>query len=394
MNKTQTISRKEIISPFIASIICAFVIYFGLTALAPVVAENSIINGYGDMIEKYAAGEIFAKAEYLMFDISQFTFLFSPLAIFVMFILALLASHLERTGSKFMGTGVDGNSAVYPMMLLFSLVFTFLGQEIYGDYLATLGFVPTLSTYLFFQHYVLYYGVSWKKILTIGIFTTLLATPACLLARMLVVDTLEQPMFISIAIGALIFMPVCNMVFRLMPWMTARDKSLEPSINRPKVSKFTWFINQLLGDVGQLAVSGSSISSIGLIAFVIISYLLNPNSATMGLGLLPIVLFCMIATGALSIFIFYPYYDKMPVLSFGSMVTVCAFAVTHPMSLGITVVSILYSAIVPVALTAWVFKVSDYKGEYCVFPLVMIAIAASVIPFSLFIRLILIPLGF
>ncbi len=393
MNEVKTVSRKEILLPLLVSLAAAFAIYFGLVAISPAVANNSFVTGFGDLMANYAAGDLFAQVEYLVFDISQFTFLFTPLATFVMFILALIAAHLERTGSKYMGTGVDGNGKIYTAQLLFSIVFTWIGQLLYGKVFGSLGFVPTLSTYLFFQHYVMFYGVSAKKIVTIGVACSLLSTPACLLARMLVVDTLGMPMFISVATGALLFMPVGNMIFKLLPWMTPRDKASEPPVKKPETSKFTWFINQLLGDVGQLAVSGSSISSIGLIGFCIISYCLNPSSTGLGLGLLPMTLFVMLATGALCIFIFYPYYDKMPVLSFGSMVTVCAFAVTYSTSWPIVAMAVLYSAVVPVPLTAWVFKVTNYRGEYCVFPLVMIAITAAVIPFSLFIKLVLMPLG-
>ena len=394
MTQTTTARRKDIVLPLIISIIGAFAIYIGLTAITPLVEGNTYINGMGDIMENYSAGGILAQLEYLIFDISNFTFLFTPLATIFMFIFALLAAHLERKGSKYMGTGVDGNGHIFSAQLIFSIIFTFIGELLYGGIFSPLGFVPTLATYLFFQHFVMYYGVSTKKILTIGITTTLLATPCCLLTRMMFIDTLALPMFIAVATGSLLFFPLGHIIFRLMPWMTQRDRSSEPKINKPKTSKFVWFINQLLGDVGQLGVSGSSISSIALIGFCIVSYCLNPLSTGFAAGLLPITLLAILVTGALTIFLFYPYYDKMPIVSFGSMVTVGAFVVTYPTSITIVILSIIYSVIVPVPVTAWVFKKADYKGQYCVFPLVMIAIIAAVVPFSLFINWVLVPLGF
>ena len=393
MNHVQTKSRKEIVKPLLFSLLAACALYGGLIEITPLVSGNTLIHGMGDIMENYATGGFLAQIEYLLFDISNFTFLFTPLATVAMFIAALVAGYLERKGSKYMGTGVDGNGAIYTAQLLFSILFTLIGELLYGDLFAPLGFVPTLATYLFFQHFVMYYGVSAHKILTIGITTTLLATPCCLLARILFIDTLGLPMFIAVATGSLLFFPLGHMLFRLMPWMTPRDRSLEAPIVKHETSKFTWFVNQLLGDMGQLGVSGSSLSSIALIAFCVISYCLNPLSTGFAAGLLPITLLAILVTGALTIFLFYPYYDKMPVVSFGSMVTVAAFIVTYPTSMPIVILSIIYSVIVPVPVTAWVFKVTNYKGQFCIFPLVMLAIIASVVPFSLFIKLVLVPLG-
>ena len=392
MNSNKTTSRKEIVVPFIISIIVAIAMYGILIAITPLVEGNKLINGMNE-INANVNGGILGRLEYLLLDISNFTFLFTPLATLAMFVFALLGAHLEKKGSPFMGTGVDGNSYIYTKQLMYSILFTFLAELLYGKVFSPLGFVPALATYLFFQHFTMYYGTSKAKILTLGIYSTLIATPCCLLTRMLIVDTLGMPMFIAVSTGALLFFPMGQIVFRLMPWMTPRDRESEPKINKPKISKGQWFTNQLLGDVGQLGVSGSSISSIALIGFCIISYCLNTESTGFAAGLLPITLLAILVTGALTIFIFYPYYDKMPVLSFGSMVTVAAFIVTYPTSPVIVVLAIIYSAIIPVPLTAWVFKVANYKGQYCVFPLVMIAITAAVVPFSLFIKLILMPLG-
>ncbi len=393
MNSVKTVSRKEVVLPLVVSILGAFAIWGGLIAITPLVTGNAYINGMNEINANYANGDIIARLEYLLLDISNFTFLFTPIATLAMFVFALLGAYLERKGSKYMGTGVDGNGQIYTAQLIFSIIFTFAAEWLYGGIFSPLGFVPTLATYLFFQHFVMHYGAGVAKITTIGIYSTLLATPCCLLTRITVVDTLGMPMFIAVATGALLFFPMGHMVFRLMPWMTPRNRASEPAIIKPEKTKFVWFIDQLLGDVGQLGVSGSSISSIALITFCIISYCLNPESTGFAAGLLPITLLGILVTGALTIFLFYPYYDNMLVVSFGSMVTVAAFLVTYPVTPIMVVLAIIYSVIVPVPVTAWVFKVANFKGQFCLFPLVMIAIILAVVPFSLFIKLVLMPLG-
>ncbi len=254
-------SRSEIFVPFLLTIVGAFVLYFGLIALTPMVEGNALITSFGDIK--------LGTAQYVAMDISQLTFLFSPLSCVVMMILSLVAAHLERTGSKYMGTGVDGNSSVFFVMLTMSIISVILSEILYGGMGAQFGFIPTLASFLFFHHLVMFYGVNTKKIASIMVVTTILATPACLLARIWLVDVLALPLFISVTVGALGFMPIAHLIFKLMPWMTPAGE--KPAINKPDYSPSTWFIHQLFGDIGQTGVNGSSLAAMGLVVFTVIS---------------------------------------------------------------------------------------------------------------------------
>ncbi len=111
------------------------------------------------------------------------------------------------------------------------------------------------------------------------------------------------------------------------------------------------------------------------------------------MGLFPMTIFAMLATGALTIFLYYPYYNTQPILSFTSILVVSAVMVTYPTSWLVVGCSVLYAAIVPTPVTGWVLKVSGYKGEYCIFPLIMIAVSGVAIPWCMFVKLVLVPLG-
>lgn len=382
MLETKKPSRMEVLYGFLISLLLAVGLYLFLTTIYPIVVTNNITTSFGDIQ--------LGSMEYVMMDISQLTFLFSPLSCTMMILISFFAAYLERIGSKYMGTGVDGNGYIFTVMLVMAIVSVILSELLYSNTLSEFGFIPTLASFLFFHHLVMFYGVDTKKILSILLVTTLLASPICLLARIWLVDPLGLPIFISVTVGAIGFMPIAHLIFKLMPWMTKADP--KPEVNKPKYSPNIWFMNQLFGDIGQTGVNGSSIAALGLVVFTVISYLLNPLSTGAGVGLFPITIFAMIVTGALTIFIYYPYYKSQPILSFTSILVVAAVMVTYPSSWLIVVCTIIYAAIVPTPVTGWVLKVSGYKGEYCIFPLIMIAVSTVAIPWCMFVKLVLVAL--
>ncbi len=383
MNQTKLPSRTQVLGGFLLSIALAVGVYLFLTAIAPMVAGNALATSFGDIQ--------LGSVEYVLMDISQLTFLFSPLSCAVMMVLSLGAAYLERKGSRHMGTGVDGNGSIFFVMLPMAIVSVILAELLYGGLGATFGFIPTLSCFLFFHHLVMFYGVSKAKIASMLVVTSLLATPACLLARIWLVDVFGLPLFICVTVGALGFMPVAHLLFKLMPWMT--PVAPKPAVDKPTQSPNVWFMHQLFGDIGQMGVNGSSIAALGLVVFTVISYCLNPLSTGAGMGLFPMTIFAMIVTGALTIFLYDPYYNTQPILSFTSILVVSAVMVTYPTHWLVVIPSILFSAVVPTPVTGWVLKVTQYKGEYCIFPLIMLAVSGVAIPWCMFVQLVLVPLG-
>ncbi len=382
MLETKKISRMEILFGFLSSLLLAVCLYLVLIAVYPAVEGNNITTSFGDIQ--------LGSVEYVLMDISQLTFLFSPLSCAVMILLSLFAAYLERKGSKYMGTGVGGNGHIFTIMLAVAIVSVIFSELIYTYALGLTGFVPTLASFLFFHHLVMFYGVNTKKIISIFVVTTLLATPICFLVRLCLVDSINLPLFISATVGAIIFMPIAHFTFKLMPWMTKDDS--KPEVVKPKYSPNIWFIHQLIGDIAETGVNGSSIAGMGLVIFTTISYLLNPLSTGAGIGVFPITVFAMMVTGALAIFIYYPYYNTKPILSFTSILVVAAVMVTYSTSWLVVVCTIVYAAIVPTPVTGWVLKVSKYKGDYCIFPLIMLAVSVVAIPWCIFVNLVLVAL--
>ncbi|MFI3254194.1 MAG: hypothetical protein R3Y63_07615 [Eubacteriales bacterium] len=384
-------SRKEVLGGFLFIIFLGFALFGFLLWVTPYVENNNMITSFPALLEGYAAGNILSQIEYLFFDISQLTFLFSSLSCFVMIVLSYVAAQLEVKNSKWKGTGVDGNGKIFPVMLTLAIVSTLCSQLLYGQIFAQFGFIPTLSSFLFFHHFTMFYGVSKEKTPVIFVVTTILATPCCLLARICLVDTLNLPIFFCVAAGSFLFMPLGHVIFSFMPWMTPRIPEA-PQENPNPPSPSVWFIHQVFGDIGNLGVNGSSIATMGLVLFTVISYCMNPMSTGVGAGLFPMTIFAMLITGGLTTFLYYPLYGKGPVVSFASQLVVLAMVVTYPTSWLIVGLSIIYATIVPTAVVAWFFKLVNYKGEYCVLPLVLLAVSVVAIPWAMFVQYVLMPL--
>lgn len=390
-HNTNIKSRKEILQPCLITIIISSILYIGIKSLEPMFINNALYPSTDSLIEGYASKNILSMLEYVFFDISQSTYIFGSLPAIAMVVLCIVATHLENTNSRFRGTGVGGNGKIYIPMLVCSIVATVASQLIYGDIFAQFGFVPTLSSFLFVSHMINFYGVSKEKLIAIFVVITLTSTPICLVLRILVVDTLNLPIFICITLGAVFGIPLAHMIFNFMPFMTPREPD-EP-VPALEQSRTEWFFNQLFGDFGQMSVNGSSIASAGVVLFSLISFCLNPSSVGLGVGLLPVALFAIFVAGAISIFLYYPQFDSgAPILTFCSMLSVGAIVVTYPENPIIVILSIIYAAIVSVPTVLWVFKVFDYKGEYCVFHLVTLALSIVVIPWAMFIQVVLMPI--
>ncbi|MFI3250965.1 MAG: hypothetical protein R3Y07_08380 [Eubacteriales bacterium] len=387
----KTKSRSEVLGGFSTLIALGFALYSFLIWVTPFVEQNTITTSFPALMEGYAAGNPLSLVEYLFFDISQLTFLFNPLSCFVMIVLSYVAASLEVKNSRWKGTGVDGNGKIFPVMLTLAITSTLASELLYGQVFAQFGFIPTLSAFLFFHHLTMFYGVSSQKTTTIFIVTTLLATPCCLIARLCLVDPLTLPIFFCVAGGSLLFVPMAHIIFHFMDWMTPRTPEPPPEpVHTPSPNE--WFIHQVFGDIGNLGVNGSSIAAMGLVLFTVIAYCLNPMSTGVGAGLFPMTIFAMLVTGALTTFLYYPYYGKMPVVSFTGQLVVLAMVVTYPTSWLIVGLSILFAAIVPTAVVGWLLKVVKYQGQYCILPLVLLAVSVVAIPWAMFVQYVLMPL--
>lgn len=383
--------RKEILKPFLLTVIISSILYTVLKLLEPTLINNTFYPSTDSLMVGYANKNPLSMLAYVFFDISQSNYFFGSLPAIAMIVLSYVAAHLENTNSKYRGTGVSGNGEIYVPMLTCAIASTVASQLIYGDIFSQFGYIPTLSAFLFVNHLINFYGVSKEKLIAIFTVITLTSTPICLAIRILIVDTFNLPIFICVTIGAVFGIPLAHMIFNFMPFMTPR----EPTKQAPELeqSRTAWFFNKLLGDFGQMAVNGSSLASAGVVIFSIISFCLNPSSVGLGLGVFPITLFSIFTTGALAIFLYYPRFDEgVPILTFGSMLSIGAIVGTYPENPIIVLLSILYTAIVSVPAVLWVFKVFNYKGEYCVFHLVTLALSIVVMPWSMFIQVVLIPL--
>ena len=184
---------------------------------------------------------------------------------------------------------------------------------------------------------------------------------------------LGLPLFIAVSAGVAVVVPVCSLIFRLMPWMTIPAPAEGANPTDQNKSKF--FVHQIFGDIGQLTIWGSSWATIGMYVGGIISWVMNPLHPAYGSGNFPLLIMVQVVTGALAILIWYPKWKKTGMaFTFAGIVFASAVVSTYPPSWFIVIPTILIGAVVFAPLVEWVLKVFRFKGTYHPICLIQVAI--------------------
>ena len=243
---------------------------------------------------------------------------------------------------------------------------------LYGGLFAS-GWIPTFATVLTVQVFVIFYGSDLKKVATSLILGTIVTCPVCYALLYGIVSPLGLPLFIAVSAGVAIVVPVCSLIFRLMPWMTIPAPAEGANPTDQNKSKF--FVHQIFGDIGQLTIWGSSWATIGMYVGGIISWVMNPLHPAYGSGNFPLLIMVQVVTGALAILIWYPKWKKTGMaFTFAGIVFASAVVSTYPPSWAIVIPTILIGAVVFAPLVEWVLKVFRFKGTYHPICLIQVAI--------------------
>ena len=212
-----------------------------------------------------------------------------------------------------------------------------------------------------------------KKVATSLILGTIVTCPVCYALLYGIVSPLGLPLFIAVSAGVAVVVPVCSLIFRLMPWMTIPAPAEGANPTDQNKSKF--FVHQIFGDIGQLTIWGSSWATIGMYVGGIISWVMNPLHPAYGSGNFPLLIMVQVVTGALAILIWYPKWKKTGMaFTFAGIVFASAVVSTYPPSWLIVIPTILIGAVVFAPLVEWVLKVFRFKGTYHPICLIQVAI--------------------
>lgn len=389
-NNKNKVSRKEILPAFLISLAGIIVLFIIMNSVNPKLSGNSSVPDFVAILTGAAGGEISSKAMWFLSDFTETTFLACPLASVFMIVFAFIASALEKKKSRFAGTGVSGSSAVFGKLFLSACISMILGLLVFGSFFEK-GFIPTFASFLTVQAFILFYGADIKKIVTSIVIGTPITFLACHYILQYVITPLGLPLFLSVSAGIFVAVPVCSWIFRLLPWMTPAAPAA-PGESGPFVpSRF--FVNQIFGDIGSLALWGSSLATIGMYFGAIISWILNPLSPAYSLNIFPTFMAAQLLTAALAIFVFYPAWRKNGMaFTFASVVITSAILSTYPAHPVIIILTIVYAALVGAPCVDLSLKLFKFKGQIHPLPFIQFGILVAVVIWSYVIKLVLIPL--
>ncbi len=394
-------SRKEVLPAFIGTIVGACVLYAIMSALQPLLMSNLFITDFSTMLGGCMQGFIPEQIHWFFADITETTFIASLPASIGLVLGAMIAAHFEVKGSSCAGTGVDGNGRIYGRLVLASLVSIALGILIFGRcYPGFTGWIPTFAVLLVVQPLIIQFGASPAKLITCIILSTLATFPVAYLIIANVVTPLGVPLFVGVSISVVIVVPILNAICKSLPWMAPEpvamqiDDALTPTEQSPTV----FFINRVFGDVGELAITGSSISTLFMYAGAIIAWFMNPLEPAYGAGNLPLLIASQIIVSALAIFIYYPRWKREPfVFTFAGIVFVSAvvggYATTGtPADFIIAGLTIVIGSIIFVPLINWIMKVFKFDGSYPAIVLIQAGIFSLVTIWALLLNHVVLPL--
>lgn len=374
----EPVSRREIMPAFCGTVVFAIVLYVIMSSVQPLLMGNDFIYSFADMMAGCTEGDPLYYIAWFFADLTEGSFIAALPASIGMIIMGFVAAALERRRSPWAGTGVAGNGKIFTTMFVITCLSLILGQVLY-DWMFTSGWIPTFATVLTVQVFVIFYGPEMKKAITSLIVGSILTCPVCYVLLYGIVSPLGLPLFIAVSMGVAIVVPVCCLLFRLMPWMTIPAPA--EGANPTDQPKGRFFVSQVLGDIGQLTIWGSTWATVGMYVGGIISWVMNPLHPAYGSGNFPLLILVQLLTGALAILIWYPKWKRTgSAFTFAGIVFASAIVSTYPPSWAIVIPTIIIGAVVFAPLVEWIFKVFRFKGTYhpiCLIQLCIFTVCAA-----------------
>ena len=396
-------SRKEVLPAFIGTIVAACALYLIMSSVQPMLANNAFLTDFGTMLAGCMQGLIPDQVHWFFVNFTDTTFIASLPASIGLVVGALIAAHLEVAGSPLAGTGVDGNGRIYGRLTLASIAAVALSVVFFGRvYPGFTGWIPTFAVLLVVQPLIIQFGASPAKLITCILLSSFVTFPIAYLIIAHIVTPLGVPLFVGVSMAVAITVPILNAVCRLLPWMAPEPKpepaaaADAPAPAEPSPTAF--FINRVLGDIGELPITGSSISTVFMYIGAIIAWVLNPFEPAYGTGNLPLLIASQIIVAAVAIFIYYPKWKSEPfVFTFMGIVFVSAIvggyaATGTPVDFIVAGLTIAIGAVVFVPIIGFIMRIAKFKGTYPALTLIQAGIFPMVTIWALILKHLIIPM--
>lgn len=351
-------ARKKMIPGLLLMLAIAMGLYYGMSAIEPMLLENPRLFSYMDWIIKWPH-DLFYKILWIFGDFSEAAALKSVFGGAMVFVGAAVAHLLCRKKPQLKIYAVSQGSGNVLWILLSALLGLSISAFVYGSFLKEgMFWIPTfLPGCTLPAAMILLYGGGWKTSVSAGVLCGLIQFPFGF-AGFLLAQKVGLPPLCLILIFAVFLAGILIVeIFRLLPWNRALIKGTEKPVLSPYKDKaqvlpepkFSWMLRRSITDLTELSFFGSEVVGIFLLIGSFVSWFLNPAHICSGIPFLfPAVLTAQLITGGVCAFLFYQQWSAVGFCpTFGAVVgaSVCV------MQFGTALPTVLLASLLNILIT-------------------------------------------
>jgi len=292
------------VGPWAVAAVVAAVVVAAVWGIPPAPADSP---GFAAWLGSYDRVPSFLT--WVLADATDAQFHRSALGAALMLAGAGVAHRAYRRGRRWRGFDVGCGSGLWPWLTASALLGVLAAHLLWGWVVPVTGswqplFVAFVSVA---PAVVLCYGPGWPVALTGAALGAGVATPIALLVHNAVCVPLGLSSLVAATTGmwagGLAGFAVCRRLPWLPPFALAprpeRDEAAVAAAERAQGAG--WGLRRMLADFTEAPFHGNELAGAGLLAGLLIGYLLDPSLAVYGTGLLPQVLAAQLLTAALSV---------------------------------------------------------------------------------------------
>lgn len=364
-------AKKKMLPGLILILAIAVGLYYGMSAIEPVLLQNPRLFGYVDWIMKWPHN-LWYKVLWIFGDFSEAAALKSLFGGLLIFIGAIAAHLLCRIKPNLKIYPISQGTGVLPWILFSALIGLAISSFVYGSFLKQgLFWIPTfLPGCTLPAAMVLLYGGGWSTSISAGVLCGLIQFPfgyaAFIAAQKIGLPPLCLILLFAVFLAGIIIVEI----FRILPWnrsLIKGEKKLYFSPYKEKAMvlpepKFSWMLRRSITDLTELSFFGSEIVGIFLLAGSFFSWFLNPGHICSGLPFLfPAILCAQLMTGGTCAFLFF---EKWRAFGFcptfaavvGASVCVMQFGTALPIVIMAVILNVLITGTVVNIAFGWCLR--------------------------------------
>ncbi|WP_460060657.1 hypothetical protein [Pseudomonas sp. H2_H09] len=285
VNKTVSVRSRADITVLISGLISVLLVIWVSTNY------GGSWSGYSEMVTSLP--DPAAWLRWVLGDISEVAFYKHELASLGLLSGAYLAWWASKRGKAWQGFPISYGTGLWPWLITSSLLGLILSNLLWGWSVTAETWQPTFAAFVSLPAaMVLMFGGGWKVAFNGAVLGALLVTPTCLLIVNYVCVPLGLPVVIGNVSGMAIGSVIAFLLCRRLPVLVRCDyiTPTKPIPAKPPTYNLLWSIRRVLADFSEAPFFGNELASLGLLAGVLLAYVLNPLSPGYGSGLiLPLV---------------------------------------------------------------------------------------------------------